>query len=288
MNPRHSADNFDFCSDQIFSDEVITTPENRGENEIIRELICHQKRFEHITYENLRRFSALDFIYCCRGVYEAEESGNTINHIGMAGDFIVCVPHSDTMCSILVGDVCGHDLKAAQYSIQIQELLNSREFAEQTKDKPLSEIIDFIQEQTPLGTGREFALTWIRIDTLTMGLEILTAQNPAPVLLEPGFEPRFLRQHSTPVYLGKSFFDVQTTTNATYILNQELLIVMTDGLQDALGAVLRQHDSDLNTFLKGIKQTQLPLVLQDFLDAAPLFSDDMSIVIIKRAKDSNK
>lgn len=190
----------------------------------------------HKTYLNFRQyFNSTDLIYGCKGIYEKTYNSNLENNLGLSGDFISCLPHSETCFSVLVGDVCGHDAGSIRQSIEIQRFLNSENFLEKIKNISLLDSVKVLQSE--FDERRNFALTWVKIDLENKTIQSFSAGALRPLIVRKTGNIEHEANYLNPTPMGFPYdpdAKIDGSSEITSFQSGDMIVLTTDGILDSI------------------------------------------------------
>jgi len=197
----------------------------------------------------------------------------------IGGDWFDVIPLPHDRCALIVGDVTGHDMRAASLMGQLRTA--TRTLA--TLDLTPADLLTRLDQIAADLTDEETSATCIyaTCDTATGTCDIASAGHPPPALARPGHHAVFPDLRAD-LPLGTGLADSQYQATRLYLPPGSTLVLYTDGLIETpatgMGAGLTRLARTLAT------TTQLPLTQAcDTLLAtlAPRPADDIAILMAR-------
>jgi len=238
----------------------------------------------HVNFRNC--LSPRDFTYLRKGYLDQETNVGVQDILGLSGDFIVCIPHSNTSYSVIVGDVAGHDEGAINQSIEIQKFLTTHAFTNKAKNMSLLEAITTLQEQFKNPKQRGFELSWVKVDSEKKELESYSSGALKPFIIRRNGTITREVNHLYPFPLGPSYdnFYIPTDNKTTPYKAGDILIQITDGVADS---IVKKNEPGrervilniLTNHLEG--ETRLSVIASEILTKIKKPEDDLSLSAIR-------
>jgi hypothetical protein len=197
----------------------------------------------------------------------------------VGGDWFDVIPLSGDRCALIVGDVTGHDMRAA--SIMGQLRTATRTLA--TLDLSPSQVLTRLDQITSDLTDEETAATCVYAvyDAATGDWDIARAGHPLPAVVRPGESPAFL-DVPPGLPLGVGLGRGQYETTRLRLPRGSTVVLYTDGLiespADGVGAgMTRLTDALIATGELSLKEA-CGILLSE---VAPHPSDDIAILLAR-------
>jgi hypothetical protein len=197
----------------------------------------------------------------------------------VGGDWFDVIPLSPKRCALIVGDVTGHDMRAASLMGQLRTA--TRTLA--TLDLTPSEVLTRLDQIACDLTDEETAATCVYAvhDAATGDWEIARAGHPLPAVIRPGESPAFLDlPPGLPLGLGIGRCQYQTTV--LRLPRHSTVVLYTDGLIESPPADASVGMARLAHALTAVGQQPLKAACGLLLAAvAPQPADDIAILMAR-------
>jgi hypothetical protein len=197
----------------------------------------------------------------------------------IGGDWfdVISLPHG--RCALIVGDVTGHDLRAASLMGQLRTATHTLA----TLNLAPAEILTRLDQITADLTDAETSATCIYAihDPGTATWDIACAGHPLPAIARPG-HPTTFPDLPAGLPLGTGLADGQYQTARLHVPCGSILVLYTDGL-------IESPDSDISAGLANLARTLTTLTTLAVTDAcdtllatlAPNPADDIAILMVR-------
>jgi Stage II sporulation protein E (SpoIIE)/PAS fold/GAF domain len=197
----------------------------------------------------------------------------------IGGDWFDVIPLSRDRCALIVGDVTGHDMRAASLMGQLRTA--TRTLA--TFGLTPSEILTRLDQITADLTDEETAATCVYAvyDAATEDWDIARAGHPLPAVVRPGQNATFL--HLPPgMPLGTGVGGGRYQTIRLRIPRRSTVVMYTDGLVESPAIDMSTGMTSLARVLTTIGQQPLKEACDMLLTAlAPNPADDIAILMAR-------
>ncbi|MFF9203090.1 SpoIIE family protein phosphatase [Streptomyces sp. NPDC014986] len=159
----------------------------------------------------------------------------------IGGDFYDLIRLTDTTVAAVIGDVQGHDMKAAALMGQVRMAVHSHATAGATADQVLV-LAD--RDLADLDTSRFVSCLYAHLDLARHQVTLASAGHPPPLLRDPDNRTRVADLRPGPplgIGIGTPAYPLTTLSMAP----ESLLALYTDGLVELPGADIAQTTADL-------------------------------------------
>jgi hypothetical protein len=197
----------------------------------------------------------------------------------IGGDWfdVISLPHG--RCALIVGDVTGHDLRAASLMGQLRTATHTLA----TLNLAPAEILTRLDQITADLTDAETSATCIYAihDPGTATWDIACAGHPLPAIARPG-HPTTFPDLPAGLPLGTGLADGHYQTARLHVPGGSVLVLYTDGL-------IERPDSDISAGMANLARTLTTLTTLAITDAcdtllatlAPNPADDIAILMVR-------
>ncbi|MBC8989598.1 PP2C family protein-serine/threonine phosphatase [Micromonospora chalcea] len=203
----------------------------------------------------------------------------------IGGDWYDSFLLPDGGLALTIGDVTGHDQRAAAAMAQIRNLLRG---VAVTLRKPPSAVLGELDTAMRTLAVTAFATAVLARLDHTGGPQTLrwsNAGHPPPVLIVPDGTAKLLRTRPE-VMLGVSP-DATRTDHAVTLAPGSTVVLYTDGLIDRRGELLDAGLADLTTALTGTQNLTAEQVCEHLLDRYAASSDDDIALLVLHVPDAD-
>ncbi|MFL6103119.1 MAG: PP2C family protein-serine/threonine phosphatase, partial [Actinomycetes bacterium] len=179
----------------------------------------------------------------------------------VGGDWYDAFVQPDGSTVLVIGDVVGHDTRAAAAMGQLRGLLRGIGYASEAGPAEMLCRLDAATDGLRISTTATAVVAVVAADAGELGpggspVRWSNAGHPPPLLLAPGLPPRLLDGHATNLLLGV-VADAQRDEHEVDLTEGAVLLLYTDGLVERRGQDL---DDGLDELLSVVGQLRdLPL-----------------------------
>jgi serine phosphatase RsbU (regulator of sigma subunit) len=200
----------------------------------------------------------------------------------IGGDWFDVIPLSPNRCALTVGDVTGHDMRAASLMGQLRTA--TRTLA--TLDLTPSQILTRLDQITTDLTDEETGATCIYAvhNAATGDWDIARAGHPLPAMVRPGHNAAFLDlPPGTPLGVGVGVGgDGQYQSTRLHMPRDSTLVLYTDGLIESPAADIDTGMARLARTLTAISQLSVKEACSTLLATlAPNPADDIAVLMAR-------
>src|SRR5215813_5239539 len=197
----------------------------------------------------------------------------------IGGDWFDVIPLPAGRCALTVGDVTGHDMRAASLMGQLRTA--TRTLA--SLDLAPADLLTRLDQITADLTDAETSATclYATCDPATADWEIASAGHPPPAIARPGHRPAFPRLPAG-LLLGTGLADGAYHSTRLHLPPESTLVFYTDGLIEDPAAGLTAGIARLARTLKTTSQLPVSRACDALLAAlAPHPADDIAILVAR-------
>jgi len=237
---------------------------------------------EHAAAETLQR-SLLPAVPAVEGLSVAARYLVSADEATVGGDWYDLLPLPDGAVGLAVGDVVGHDLRAAAAMGELRGVLRSYAWEGLTPGQVLDRCDRLVQglDMGAMATAVYARLERPRPDGSRL-LRYANAGHPPPLLRQPGGRTDFLDRHLSPL-IGA--VDAQGRASAVeFCAPGSVLLFYTDGLTDVPGLDAVKRTELLRHTLAGVEDdVDIEKLCDRVLEAlaSPQLRDDVALLAVR-------
>lgn len=234
---------------------------------------------EHDLATELQK-SLLPYVGDVSGLAVASRYLPAARDLGLGGDWYDVIPRSDGRVVLVVGDVVGHDVRAARTMGQLRHAIRAYSTEDPTPGSVLSRLDRLMTAVAP----EEFAsVFYLLLDPPTGRAVYTNAGHPPPLLVEPDGATYYLPEAASPPVGYLSPADYQNHEMA--LLPSTTLLLYTDGLIERRGTSLTQSLEQLRLMTETADPdpSMLLAAIEEWLGrSAP--DDDVAMLAVRTRK----
>jgi len=237
---------------------------------------------EHAAAETLQR-SLLPAVPTVEGLAVAARYLVSADEATVGGDWYDLLPLPDGALGLAVGDVVGHDLRAAAAMGELRGVLRSYAWEGLTPGQVLDRCDRLVQglDMGAMATAVYARLERPRPDGSRL-LRYANAGHPAPLLRQPGGQTGFLDRHMSPLIGAVAAHGRASAVD--FCVPGSVLLLYTDGLIDVPGLDAAKRTELLRQTLAGVDDDiDIEMLCDRVLEAlaSPQLRDDVALLAVR-------